>query len=76
MKKFVNKWDLGNLLFGLLLIFIGISFLLNPVSYTYRAQYDLRGWLKWVASFFALVPGVYLLLHSKRQYDDKNNKEK
>lgn len=71
MKQFSGKWNLGNFFFGLLLIFIGIDFLLNPVSYTYRAQYDLRGWLKWVASFFALTPGVYLLLNSKRPYEDK-----
>lgn len=55
-----------SLLFGLLLIFVGSNYFLHPVSYTQRAQYDLRGWLKFFAAFSAIFPGICLVRHAFR----------
>lgn len=51
----------GNFCFGLLLISIGSIYFLDPVSYTGRAQYDLRGCLKWVAGMAGIFPGICLI---------------
>jgi hypothetical protein len=49
----------GYIFFGLALIGLGIDFLWNPVHYSARAQYDLRGWTKYLAAFVCFIPGVY-----------------
>lgn len=51
----------SNIFLGLMLIFMGVDFLIHPVRYTYRVAYDVRGWLKWVASFVTIFPGAWLL---------------
>ncbi len=50
-----------NVFFGLFSIFVGIHFLLNPVFYGSGIAYDLRGPTKWVASFIALLTGLFFL---------------
>ncbi len=71
INSFCNKWSIGNFLFGVLLVGLGIDFLMNPVSYTSRAQYDLRGWLKWAAALSAIFPGVYLIISVKKDKKQK-----
>jgi hypothetical protein len=70
-EKLAKKLSIGNFLFGIILVGLGIDFLINPVSYTYRAQYDLRGWLKWVAAFCAIFPGVFLILNVRKKENTK-----
>lgn len=47
---------------GVILVLIGTMFFLDPVKYTYRMQYEFRGWLRWFVSFVTIAPGIYLIL--------------
>lgn len=47
---------------GLFLIMMGVDFLENPVRFGTRAQYDLRGWLKYVAAAACFYPGAYAVI--------------
>ncbi len=52
----------GYILLGFFFIGLGVDFLLNPVHYSARAQYDLRGWTKYLAALVCFLPGVYSVI--------------
>lgn len=37
---------------------MAIGFIVDPVHYSYKYSYDLRGWTKYIAAFFAAFVGV------------------
>ena len=59
-RKHPRQYLLG----GIFFILHGSVILMNPVMYTWKIQYDLRGWPKWFVFFLCVITGLYFIAKS------------
>jgi len=59
-RKLPRQYLLG----GMFFILHGSMILMNPVMYSGKFQYDLRGWPKWFVFVLCVMTGLYFIAKS------------